>query len=60
MNNKKKKVKLVQLEESDPCMSLRQWSTFIKRLIDKYGPQAEMCTDAGQNNVVLVLKFECQ
>jgi hypothetical protein len=58
MNNKKKKVKLVQFEESDPCMSLRQWSTFVKRLIKKYGPQAEMHTDAGPNNVVLVVKFE--
>jgi len=44
----------------DPDWSLVSWQEFIQGLIDKYGLDAKMITDAGANNVDLVVLEEVE
>jgi hypothetical protein len=44
--------------DHDPCMSLGEWAMYIQKLIDKYGSDAIMETDAGHNNVCLMVHPE--
>ena len=39
----------------DPYMTLREWADKVTQLIKQYGEEAIMCTDAGHNNVTLVV-----
>lgn len=45
---------------SNPSMSLSIWKDFIESLIRKYGPDAEMSTEVGDDDVEvqLILKIE--
>ena len=40
----------------DPHMTLKEWHELIMKLMLEYGPGAVMCTDAGPNNVSLVVR----
>lgn len=39
----------------DPNFTLKEWLIRVQQLIDVYGENATMCTDAGYNNVTLVV-----
>lgn len=41
--------------DADPCWTLKAWREFIDLMIDNYGEDAVLYTDAGANNVQLVI-----
>ena len=41
---------------SDPNWSLEEWRDYIEQLREKFGPDAKLRTDAGYNNVEMVVK----
>lgn len=50
-----KKPKRIELEISDPYLTLQEWETWIKDLKKMYGAESVLCTDAGANNVSMIL-----
>jgi len=52
-NNMKKKI---DLNISDPYMTLKEWSEFVQKQIKEYGSDVYMYTDAGPNNVMLYVE----
>jgi len=40
----------------DPRWTLQEWKDFIDELVHEYGAQTVMFTDAGYNNVALILE----
>lgn len=40
----------------DPCWTLQAWAEFIQEQILKFGPRSLLKTDAGNNNVELVVE----
>jgi len=49
-------MKQIDIEISDPFMSLNEWKILIDNLIKKHGPDAILLTDAGPNNVSLKIE----
>lgn len=39
----------------DPSWTLQEWHEFVHKMINTYGKNAKMLTDAGYNNVSLVV-----
>lgn len=46
----------ITLPNNDPSWQLLQWKLFIEELIAEYGPRSILSTDAGANNVSLVVE----
>jgi hypothetical protein len=58
IKTKKKNVKSTKLlGVSDPCWSLTKWKQFIDNLLEDYPANSVLSTDAGYNNVSLVLEY---
>jgi len=45
---------------NDPHLRLSDWVLLLDDLIEDYGPNAIMFTDAGHNNINLIVYAECK
>jgi hypothetical protein len=41
---------------NDPAWTLKAWADFLQEMIAKYGPHSILYTNAGHNNVDLVIE----
>ena len=46
----------ISIVACDPNMTLRAWETLIDELAEKFGETAILYTDAGYNNVELIIE----